>query len=337
VVPSEHSLDHDGLTRAGGRLREPVEPTISLVLLSALLIAPLLDLLVPLPGPVDAALRIGAALAAVLFVARQGLLLRARTTMLAEVRALRVEDERLREQLISSTRMAAVGALAAGVAHEVNNPLTVILGPAEMLLQDLEPGDPRRQDVQTIREAALRARSVVRALSDFARPGTPELQPTDLADLVRRTTDLIRSPFAATRVMITESHDELPLIELDPHAIQQVILNVLTNALQAMPDGGSLQIGSTIRGSEAVVTITDDGVGMDETVAAQALVPFFSARRDAGALGLGLSVSHGLIESHGGTIRLISTEGFGTTVEIALPLAAIDRADLLILEPAAPA
>jgi two-component system NtrC family sensor kinase len=337
VVPSEQSLDHDGRTRVGRRLHEPVEPAISLVLLTVLLIAPLLDLLVPLPAPVDAASRIAAALAAVLFVARQGLLLRERTTMLAEVRALQAEDERLRQQLISSTRMAAVGALAAGVAHEVNNPLTVILGPAEMLLQDLEPGDPRRQDVQTIREAALRARSVVRALNDFARPSTPQLAPTDLADLVRRTTDLIRSPLAATRVMITESHAELSLIDLDPQAIQQVILNVLTNALQAMPDGGSLQIGSSIRGSEAVVTITDDGVGMDETVAAQAFVPFFSARRGAGALGLGLSVSHGLIESHGGTIRLTSTEGVGTTVEIALPLPAIDRADRAIVATVAPA
>ncbi|HEX7223553.1 MAG TPA: ATP-binding protein, partial [Candidatus Limnocylindrales bacterium] len=113
---------------------------------------------------------------------------------------------------------------------------------------------------------------------------------------------------------------ELPLIELDPQAIQQVILNVLTNAMQAMPDGGTLKVETSVDGAEAVVTITDSGVGMDETVAAQAFVPFFSARRDTGASGLGLSVSLGLVESHRGTIALRSRPGTGTVAEIRLPM-----------------
>lgn len=292
--------------------------------------------LLALPPPAEAIVAVAAFLAITLFVVRLSVLLRERTTTLAEVRSIHEENHRLvgelreallerdrtQHQLINDTRLAAVGELAAGVAHEVNNPLTSVLGFAEILLEDLDHEDPRRQDVQTIRDSALRARAIVRALRDFARPGRPALTPTDLPDLIVRMTDLVRYPLTRAGVIIAESHAELPLITLDPQAIQQVILNVLTNAMQAMPDGGSLRIESSIRGSTAVVTITDDGVGMDEIVAAQAFVPFFSSGREAGSSGLGLSASLGLVESHGGTIRLWSKEGVGTTVVISLPIVA---------------
>jgi signal transduction histidine kinase len=291
-------------------------------------------LLVALPSPVEGMVSVVAFMTGTLFVFRLSLLLRDRTTMLAEVRSIHEENDRLvgelraellerkrdQDQLLNDTRLAAVGELAAGVAHEVNNPLTSVLGFAEILLEDLDHEDPRRQDVQTIRDSALRVRAVVRALRDFAGPGPPEMTPTDLPELVTRMTDLVRFPLTRAGVIIAESHAELPLITLDPQAIQQVIFNVLTNAMQAMPDGGTLRIESSIQGSTAVVTITDDGVGMDETVAAQAFVPFFSARRADGSSGLGLSASLGLVESHRGTIRLSSEEGVGTTVEISLPI-----------------
>jgi signal transduction histidine kinase len=293
-------------------------------------------LLLALPSPAEGIVAVAAFIAVALFVVRLSFLLHERTTTLAEVQSIYEEHDRLvaelREellergrvevQLISDTRFAAVGELAAGVAHEVNNPLTSVLGFAEILLEDLDHEDPRRQDVQTIRDSALQARAVVRALRDFARPGKPVLEPTDLPDLVTRMIDLVRYPLTRAGVMIVESHAELPLITLDPQAIQEVILNVLTNAMQAMPDGGTLRIDSSIRGSKAVVTITDDGVGMDEIVAAQAFVPFFSGRPAAESTGLGLSASLGLVESHRGTIHLSSKEGVGTTVVISLPIVA---------------
>ena len=269
-----------------------------------------------------------------LFLLRQGLLLRERSLHLDEVRRLHEENDRLvgelradlverarvHDHLVNASRMAAVGELAAGVAHEVNNPLTGVLGYAEILLEDLAEGDPRRADVATIRNEALRARAIVRALRDFARPRAPEPTPTDLPTLVTQTLDLVRYPLVRGGVIITESHGKLPPIELDPQAIQQVVLNVLTNAMQAMPDGGTLTVETAVAGTDALVKITDTGVGMDEAVAAQAFVPFFSARRESGAPGLGLSVSLGLVESHRGTIRLDSQPGSGTSVEIRLPL-----------------
>jgi signal transduction histidine kinase len=325
VISNELTHDGEDTPGAGLSLGLLAEPAVRLIIVAALFCA-FVDLLVPMPAPVEAMIRISIFVTGTLVVIRHARLLRDRTQMLAEAHALNGTYARAQRELINATRMAAVGDFAAGVAHEVNNPLTFILGPAEILLQGLDLDDPRRHDVQTIREGALRTRSIVRALSDFARPAKPELAATDLTDLITRMTELVRSPLTQAGVIITESHAEQPPIELDPQAIQQVILNVLTNAMQAMPDGGTLRIGSSIRGSEAVVTITDDGVGMDEIVAAQAFVPFFSARRAAGASGLGLSISLGLVESHGGTIRLTSVKGIGTTVEIALPLTAADRA-----------
>jgi two-component system NtrC family sensor kinase len=284
---------------------------------------------------VDLALRVTVILAAALILIRQGLLLRERIRVVGELQVVRGENERLvatlreelaerarvQDQLLVASRMAAIGELAAGVAHEVNNPLTGVLGYSELLLQEMPEDDPRRPDVQTIWNEAMRARTIVRALRDFARPTAPMMIPTDLSDLVTRALDLLRYAAKRANVMIVESHGDLPPIELDPQAIQQVLLNVLTNALQAMPEGGTLTLETFRRGPDVVVKIGDTGEGMDEGVSAQAFVPFFTRRQESGATGLGLSASLGLVEIHGGSIHLDSTIGVGTTVEIRLPIA----------------
>jgi signal transduction histidine kinase len=223
--------------------------------------------------------------------------------------------------MIQASRSAAVGELAAGVAHEVNNPLTGVLGYAELLLEDLDATDPRRGDVETIRAEALRARSIVRALRDFARPVAPSMERIDLADTVRRTVDLIRYPLERRGVTIEESSvTDLPELMADGQAIQQAVLNVLTNAGQAVADDGHVTVRLAAHAREAVIEISDDGVGMGEEELAQAFDPFYSGRTEPPGLGMGLSVARGLIESHGGTIRLASGSGRGTTVAIHLPL-----------------
>ncbi|HET9520048.1 MAG TPA: ATP-binding protein [Candidatus Limnocylindrales bacterium] len=296
--------------------------------------------------PLEPYVRLTVVITGVMFIVRQGLLLRERTFALNEIRALQSENRRLvdelraelaerihvQDRLVAASRMAAVGELAAGVAHEINNPLTGVLGYSELLLDDLDTGDPRRADVQTIRTEAMRARAIVRALRDFARPRPPQPIATDLRELVARTIDLVRLPLERSGVMIAESYGEMPAIELDQQSIQQVVLNVATNAMQAMPDGGTLRVRTAVHGDEAVITIADDGVGMEEAVAAQAFVPFFSGRRASGAPGLGLSVSLGLVESHHGNIRLHSQVGVGTTVEIRLPVVASPPVEAALVE-----
>jgi signal transduction histidine kinase len=302
-------------------------------------VASLLFLLVlaPTPDSVAPILRIGIFAASIVFVVRQGLLLRERTKTLDAVTRLTNENGRLvaelrlelerravdQRRMIQASRAAAVGDLAAGVAHEVNNPLTGVLGFAELLIDASALDDPRRADLETIRDEALRARDIVRALRDFASPRPPELAETDLSALVHQTVDLIRYSIERRGITIHEDLATLPPILIDGSAIQQAVLNILTNARQAVDDGGRLEVAVAADGEGRLISITDDGVGMDATTARLAFDPFFSGREDAvdvePAAGLGLSVSNGLIESHGGTISIRSRPGRGTTVEIRLP------------------
>lgn len=301
--------------------------------------ASLLFLLVlaPTPDSVAPILRAGIFAASIVFIVRQGLLLRERTHMLDVVTRLTSENGRLvaelraelerravhQRRMIQASRAAAVGDLAAGVAHEVNNPLTGVLGFTELLIEASPSGDPRRADLETIRDEALRARDIVRALRDFASPRAPQLAETDLSALVHQTVDLIRYSIERRGITIDEDLAALPPILIDGPAIQQAVLNILTNARQAMDDGGRLEVGVAADGDGRLISITDDGVGMDATTVRLAFDPFFSGREDAvdvePTAGLGLSVSNGLIESHGGTISINSRPGRGTTVEIRLP------------------
>ena len=310
-------------------LSRSVGPTVAGILFLALL--------VPVPPAIDGPVRVAVFLGGGLFVTRQALLLRDRTKNLANVTRLTDENGRLvgelrselerraidQRRMIQASRSAAVGELAAGVAHEVNNPLTGVLGFAELLIDGMTVDDPRRTDLETIRDEALRARGIVRALRDFASPRKPQLVSTDLSDLVHQTIDLVRYSIERRGITIDEDLPALEPILIDGPAIQQAILNILTNARQAVEDDGRLTVTVRADGDGRLVSITDDGVGMDAATAQLAFDPFFTGRDDAAdpepAAGLGLSVSNGLIESHGGTITIDSRPGRGTTVEIRLP------------------
>lgn len=302
-------------------------------------IASLLFLLVlaPMPDSDATILRVGIFAASILFIIRQGLLLRERTRTLEAVTTLTNENSRLvgelraelerraidQRRMIHASRSAAVGDLAAGVAHEVNNPLTGVLGFAELLIDGMTKDDPLRPDLEVIRDEALRARDIVRALRDFANPRPPALAETDLSALVHQTTDLVRYSIERRGIAIHEDLETLPPVLIDGSAIQQAVLNIVTNARQAVDDGGRIEIAVRADGAGRLISITDDGIGMDAVTAQLAFDPFFSGRDDAGdvepAAGLGLSVSNGLIESHGGSISIQSTPGRGTTVKIHLP------------------
>jgi signal transduction histidine kinase len=297
----------------------------------------LLTVVVPAPPMLETVFHLGLIGGGAVFMTREGLLLRERTAMLASVTALTSENARLvhelrteldrrahdERRLIQASRAAAVGELAAGVAHEVNNPLTGVLGFAELLLADLDPDDPHHGDVTVIRDEALRARRIIQGLREFAAPAPPTLAPTDLSDLIRRTVDLVRYSIVRRGVDLVEDLPELPTALVDPHAIQQALLNVLTNASQAVADNGRIEIALRTDGGELVIDVRDDGTGMDAATLSLAMEPFFSGRPDEPgvppARGLGLSITSGLVESHGGSITLESQPGRGTAVEIRLP------------------
>jgi two-component system NtrC family sensor kinase len=291
--------------------------------------------------PAELILAALAVLTTLLLVARQTILLRERNATVAELRethlqaetALRVnreltellqqrivEMEGMQGQLVQASRQAAVGGLASALAHEVNNPLTGVLGYAELLLSDLPPEGQGREELETIRSEALRARRIVRSLVDFARPRPPEQAPADVNDITRVTVDLIRYHVERGGVSIQESYADLPVMTVDRAAISQLLLTLLNNAVQAMPDGGTLRVTTRTEAGDLAVSIADDGGGMDEATLGRIFEPFFTTRKLDAGHGLGLPVALGIAEAHGGTIDVASQPGGGTIAELRLPL-----------------
>jgi signal transduction histidine kinase len=243
-------------------------------------------------------------------------------TLLTSVQRQLAEVQRVQQQLVQASKLGAVGELAAIVAHEVNNPLTGILGFAELLLSELPEDDPRRDEAEVIRTEAVRARTIIKALLEFARPRPPQRIPTNLNELARTTLDLQRSRAERARVEVIEEYADLPLLEVDADALKQVLLNLLNNSMQAMPHGGQLRVATRAEGEAVAFVVADTGVGMDAETRSRIFTPFFSTRAgNAGGTGLGLSVSMRIVEGHHGTIDVESEPGKGAVFTIRLPIA----------------
>ena len=240
--------------------------------------------------------------------------------LLARVRHQLVEVQRVQEQLVQASKLGAVGELAAAVAHEVNNPLTGILGFAELLMTELPEDDPRHDEARVIRDEAVRSRTIIRALLEFARPRSPQRIPSNLNDLARTTLDLIRYRASEADIRIVSQFEALPCLEIDPDAFRQVLLNLLNNAVDAMPHGGEIRVTTHAERERVGVVVADIGVGMSAETKSHIFQPFFSTRSGNGAgNGLGLSVSLQVVESHGGTIEVESTPGKGSAFTVWLP------------------
>ncbi len=239
-----------------------------------------------------------------------------------ELARMLTEVPRVQEQLVQASKLGAVGELAAAVAHEVNNPLTGILGYAELLVSELPADDARHDEAAVIRDEAIRARSIVKALLEFAQPRTPQRVSTDLNALARSTVDLVRCRVQGTGIRIVEDYSDLPPLEADPDALEQVLLNLINNAIEAMPKGGELGV-STRSGRDRVgLVVRDTGPGMDAKTRSRIFAPFFSTRATTGAgTGLGLTVSLQIVENHGGSIEVESEPGRGTVFTVWLPVA----------------
>lgn len=288
---------------------------VGLVLVAAMLVAGLRDLRVAERKTEVALERAATAEAAQ----------RARADELARVL---IEVQRVQQQLVQASKLGAVGELAAVVAHEVNNPLTGILGYAELLITELPDGDPRREEAAVIRAEAMRARSIVKALLEFARPRPPRRLPTDLNVLARSTLELVRFRAHETGVQIVERYGDLPCLEVDPDAFKQVLLNLFNNAFQAMPEGGQLSVSTARDADRVLVVVRDSGRGMDGETRSRIFTPFFSTRAGAGGgAGLGLSVSLQIVEGHGGTIEVESEPGRGAAFSISLPTSWLEVKD----------
>lgn len=232
------------------------------------------------------------------------------------------EQKRLQEAVLQSEKLAAVGKLAASVAHELNNPLTGILTFAEELLEEAEPGDRFREDCGVIVREAMRCRRIVADLLDYARIKTPQHQETEVNQVVERALAMVVKQAAFHDVEFKLDLTEgLPLVRLDPAQMQQVFLNLIINAAEAMDGAGYLTIASRQdkKNGPVKVTVEDTGRGVPPDKHQAIFEPFYSTKGQQGN-GLGLSVVRTIIEQHGGGIELESEPGRGSRFTVSLPL-----------------
>jgi PAS domain S-box-containing protein len=232
------------------------------------------------------------------------------------------EKQRLDQQLVQSGKLAAIGELAAGVAHEINNPLFAILGLTEFLLKEAEPGSKASQRLELIQQTGLEIKEIVRALLDFARENAEERHTAPLEEVVRSTVDLVRRTNAHKGVELVDTYDESGvLVNGSANQLKQIVLNLIANARQAMPQGGTVHVDVHRDGDCAVVTVADDGPGIEPSLLERVFEPFFTTRAPGEGTGMGLAVCYGIIQRHGGWIGIDSHPGEGTRVTVRLPLA----------------
>ncbi|MGA2667860.1 MAG: cache domain-containing protein [Ignavibacteria bacterium] len=238
------------------------------------------------------------------------------------------ELKKIHEQLFRSEKLASLGKLAAGVAHEINNPLTGVLTNSSLLLEDLDANDPRREDVEVIVKETIRCREIVKRLLDFARQTKPQKKLTNINSLIDNIILLVRNQSSFRNITIEKNLDEnIPEIMADLDQIQQVFINLILNASDAMNEGGTLTIESKLTASKDYIEVkfTDTGIGIPDEVKAKIFDPFFTTKGHG--TGLGLSISYGIIERHGGKISVDSKPGKGTIFTIHLPVQNIEEGD----------
>ena len=231
------------------------------------------------------------------------------------------EEQRLQEQLRHADRLATIGQLAAGVAHELNEPLGNILAFAQ--LAEKQPGLPRQaaDDLEKVVAASLHAREVVKKLMLFARQMPPQKTLVDLNQVVEEGLGFLQTRCAKNGVVLKRRlSSHVPRITADPSQLNQVLVNLVVNAIQATPDGGTLKIVTCAAREHVMLVVEDDGIGMAPEVLEKIFIPFFTTKDIHEGTGLGLAVVHGIITSHGGTIRARSEPDRGTCFEIRLPI-----------------
>ena len=235
----------------------------------------------------------------------------------------RAEEEkfRLQEQLRHADRLATIGQLSAGVAHELNEPISSVLGYSQLIYKHPDLPDQIKQDAEKIMKASLHAREVVKKLMLFARQTPPKKIWVNLNQVVEEGLYFLESRCAKEGINVVCSLSEnLPKVTADPAQLTQVLVNLVVNSIQAMPKGGELTVQTKALKECVLLIVKDTGVGMSENVMNKIFLPFYTTKDVGRGTGLGLAVVHGIVTSHEGAIHVTSKEGQGTTFKIQLPL-----------------
>jgi len=230
------------------------------------------------------------------------------------------DKERLQEQLRHADRLATIGQLSAGVAHELNEPMGSILGFAQLIQKDPGLSDQAKIDIEKIMRASLHAREVIKKLMLFARQMPPQKTRVNLNQIVKDGLYFLESRCAKEGIkVVRQLFPTLPDVTADQSQITQVLVNTVVNAIQAMPNGGKLTIRTFTSDKFVSLVVEDTGVGMGKNIKSRIFQPFFTTKDVGVGTGLGLSVVYGIVTSHGGSIDVDSKVGQGTKIKIKLP------------------
>jgi len=223
-------------------------------------------------------------------------------------------------QLIRSGKLAALGQLAAGIAHEIRNPLTSINILIHSLRQNISSGESRSEDFKVIEEEIHRINEIVDQFLRFAKPAPPHLERTEVTSIFEEILQLLRPQMEKLRISVEKDFRSVPLITIDKEQMKQVILNLLMNSIQAMPEGGQFRLEGEVSkdGQWVELSIRDSGVGIPPEDMDKLFDPFFSTKE--GGIGLGLSIAHRIIDQHHGKIEVTSNPNEGTIFTVYLPI-----------------
>jgi len=229
-------------------------------------------------------------------------------------------------QLIQAEKMSALGQLAGGLAHEINNPLSGILGLTQLVLENLDPASQNHTDLKEIEKAVFRCKKIIVSLLSFSRQEKTRMEPVSMNEVIEETLTLCARQLELQRVKINRQFSPgLPLVNADFQQLMQVFLNLLTNARDAMPDGGELTITTNLlkdpAGRELLISsVSDTGGGIDPEILGRIFDPFFTTKPVGKGTGLGLSVCLGIISRHNGYIKAHSMPGAGSTFTVTIPV-----------------
>ncbi|MEW6556689.1 MAG: HAMP domain-containing sensor histidine kinase [Elusimicrobiota bacterium] len=262
-------------------------------------------------------------------------------TLLADAFNKMAQNLKVKEtQIIQMDRMASLGQLAGGIAHELNNPLTGVLGQSQIILEKLPQADPLRDTLEKITRAAERCRKITKGLLDFARQKDYYFEPTDISKVVDSSLEICSSDIAASNIHIIRNYrTNIPKLKVSIPHIQQVFLNIITNAIHSMPAGGTLTITTEARSKSQearnqklesdilpltsciLVSFKDTGIGIPKANIDKIFTPFFTTKEPGKGTGLGLAISYGIVQRHNGTV-MVSSEGEkkGATFTVKLPI-----------------
>ncbi len=241
--------------------------------------------------------------------------------------SIRERDEKLlqrtQQEVMRAERLAIIGRLAAGVAHEINNPLGSILLFTRLILQKTPGEGMIRENLERIEKETMRCHGIVRGLLDFARPREPRAEAVDLNSVLDKAIHLFQNQPLCHNIEIVRQYEKtLPMVRVDPSQILQVFANIVMNAVDAMNGQGRVDVVTRLveNGRMVEASFRDTGCGIPDEVIDRIFEPFFTTKKVGQGTGLGLSISHSIVQRHGGTIRAESVEGKGSIFFVALPV-----------------